>query len=399
MSDENGSRRKYFRRTSTTLVEKQTISSTNVDRWWNSFGTIETRGDSCYDQARSSQNGSSEAWVGTCTRILLKHQNVEESWVDSSIENGGDQQVARKMSCWQSGRIQGGNSKLQHVHVRCDVGVHTCLGRRTCFSGTTTGRDLVTWRLCVEVDQSDLWTSQGWKIVARTLWFHPQKWGSTTARFQWKHLQSVRHSTTCARQMEWLSFTWMVDTGVERRRSLQNCCHISEKIEMKNVQRNQVWQLWVLENCANAWREEIDEHPEQETFQSALKVGNERLQGKCISKIGQGVHRWWQRGNEWRTGVKVKILSAYSVVSQHRKNGHPQHNTIVVNEVETIFEVRQKHRRHVNSVWDAWQQGQKRTNGQTIGSLHRLWMGEWSSDTAKQEWCSDHGRKNEIACS
>ena len=24
--------------------------------------------------------------------------------------------------------IQGGNSKLQHVHVRCDVGVHTCLG-------------------------------------------------------------------------------------------------------------------------------------------------------------------------------------------------------------------------------------------------------------------------------
>ena len=28
--------------------------------------------------------------------ILLKHQNVEESGVDSRIENGGDQQVARE---------------------------------------------------------------------------------------------------------------------------------------------------------------------------------------------------------------------------------------------------------------------------------------------------------------
>ena len=36
-------------------------------------------------------------------------------------------------------------SKLQHVHVRCDVGVHTCLGGRTCFSGTATGRDRRTW--------------------------------------------------------------------------------------------------------------------------------------------------------------------------------------------------------------------------------------------------------------
>ena len=35
---------------------------------------------------------------------------------------------------WSSSRrvIQ----KLQHVHVRCDVGAHTCLGGRTCLSGT-----------------------------------------------------------------------------------------------------------------------------------------------------------------------------------------------------------------------------------------------------------------------
>ena len=37
--------------------------------------------------------------------------------------------------------------------------------------------------------------------------------------------------------------------------------------------------------------EEIDEHPEQGTFPiSVEKVGDERLQGECFSKIGQGVH-------------------------------------------------------------------------------------------------------------
>ena len=82
---------------------------------------------------------------------------------------------------------------------------------------------------------------------------------------------------------------------------------LSEKIEMKYVQGT----------CESTWREEIDEHPEQETFPvSVEKVGDERLQGECFSKIGQGVHRWWQRGIEWRTDVKVHILSAYSVVSQ-----------------------------------------------------------------------------------
>ena len=37
--------------------------------------------------------------------------------------------------------IQCSTSKLQHVHVRCDVGVHARLGGRTCFSGTATGGD------------------------------------------------------------------------------------------------------------------------------------------------------------------------------------------------------------------------------------------------------------------
>ena len=30
-------------------------------------------------------------------------------------------------------------------HVRCDVGVHTCLGRRTCLFGTAIGGDRGTW--------------------------------------------------------------------------------------------------------------------------------------------------------------------------------------------------------------------------------------------------------------
>ena len=35
--------------------------------------------------------------------------------------------------------------KLQHVHVRCNVDVHACLGGRTCFSGTATRGDRGTW--------------------------------------------------------------------------------------------------------------------------------------------------------------------------------------------------------------------------------------------------------------
>ena len=53
----------------------------------------------CCDQTRDSQNCCREARFGTCTQILLKHQNIEESRVDSCIENGRDQQVARKRSC------------------------------------------------------------------------------------------------------------------------------------------------------------------------------------------------------------------------------------------------------------------------------------------------------------
>ena len=36
---------------------------------------------------------------GTGTQILRKHQNIEKSRVDSCIEKGGDQHLARKRSC------------------------------------------------------------------------------------------------------------------------------------------------------------------------------------------------------------------------------------------------------------------------------------------------------------
>ena len=68
---------------------------------------------------------------------------------------------------------------------------------------------------------------------------------------------------------------------------------LSEKIEMKYGQGIKCGSYEYLKTVKVRDGEEIDEHPEQETFPvSGKKVGHERLQGKCFSKIGQGVHRW-----------------------------------------------------------------------------------------------------------
>ena len=67
---------------------------------------------------------------------------------------------------------------------------------------------------------------------------------------------------------------------------------LSEKIEMKNVQGIWCGSNEHLKTVRVRDGEEIDEHPEQETFPvSVAKTGDERLQGRCFSKIGQGVHR------------------------------------------------------------------------------------------------------------
>ena len=75
----------------------------------------------------------------------VDEQHKEKSrYVVKDFANTRDPTMFCSSQCygsWKSGRIQGSASKLQHVHVRCDVGVHTCLGGRTCFSGTATGRD------------------------------------------------------------------------------------------------------------------------------------------------------------------------------------------------------------------------------------------------------------------
>ena len=63
-------------------------------------------------------------------------------------------------------------------------------------------------------------------------------------------------------------------------------------------------------------------------------------------------------GEEQASRFRSAVLT---LLSQQRKNGHPKHSSIVVYEVEEsdsvgdetaeeTFEVRQKHRRHVNSV-------------------------------------------------
>ena len=83
----------------------------------------------------------------------------------------------------------------------------------------------------------------------------------------------------------------MMDTGVGKETIVAELLtFLSEKIEMKYVQRIRCGSFEYLKTLKVG---EIDEHPEQETFPiSVEKVGDERLQRKCFSKIGQGVHRW-----------------------------------------------------------------------------------------------------------
>ena len=62
----------------------------------------------------------------------MDEQHKEKSrYVVKDFANTRDPTMFAAASDTAVGRvvnIQGGNSKLQHVHVRCDVGVHTCLG-------------------------------------------------------------------------------------------------------------------------------------------------------------------------------------------------------------------------------------------------------------------------------
>ena len=68
---------------------------------------------------------------------------------------------------------------------------------------------------------------------------------------------------------------------------------LSEKIEMKYVQGIWCGSYEYLKTEKVRDGKKLTSIPNKKHFQSALKkVGDERLQGECFSKIGQGVHRW-----------------------------------------------------------------------------------------------------------
>ena len=68
---------------------------------------------------------------------------------------------------------------------------------------------------------------------------------------------------------------------------------LSEKIEMKYVQGIKCGSYEYLKIVKVCDGKILTSIPNKKHFQSAgKKVGHERLQGKCFSKIGQGVHRW-----------------------------------------------------------------------------------------------------------
>ena len=65
-------------------------------------------------------------------------------YVVKDFANTRDPKMLAAASDTAVGRVVGFKAvlqKLQHVHFRCDVGIHACLGGRTRLSGTATGED------------------------------------------------------------------------------------------------------------------------------------------------------------------------------------------------------------------------------------------------------------------
>ena len=159
-------------------------------------------------------------------------------------------------------------------------------------------------------------------------WIHPQKWRSTA------------HSgiTSKVSDTPLCEADGVIELHIDDRHGVwegNDCYRIALQENWDEVRlRNLVWQLWKFEivevRDGRNWQA-----LKQETFPvSDEKVGDERLQGECFSKIGQGVHWWWQRGIKY---VKVQILSAHSVASLQ--------STV---QLLTSWKVRQHWR------WDSW---------------------------------------------
>ena len=313
-SVENGSRRRYFNREQ---ARRRLRSKQPVRR-------------SLTDDETVSKRLTQEATVAAIKQEILKtvaerarfggrhtkFTQASELWgvrVDSCIENGRDQQVARKRRCW---KVESSSSDGKRgTNVQCTLGGWTTQGEVTiCGQGLrehTWSDDVCSsqWyssgksgRIQGSNSKSTACSRSMWRrrihILGRmnlSFWNRHQKrlrnmviacggrseWYMDVVRVQdrgrstlvlssevrtydsevsqWNHIQSVRHSTTCARQMEWLSFTWMTDTGAGRRRLLQDCWHFSlRKLRWSTCKESGVtamntWKLWKYVTGRN-WR-------------------------------------------------------------------------------------------------------------------------------------------------
>ena len=69
-------------------------------------------------------------------RWVDERDKEKSRYVVKVFENTRDPTMFAAASDTAVGRVvefKRSASKLQHVHVRCDVGIHACLGGRTCF--------------------------------------------------------------------------------------------------------------------------------------------------------------------------------------------------------------------------------------------------------------------------
>ena len=115
---------------------------------------------------------------------FTKHQNVEESGVDSNIENGGDQQVEKE----REELLKGGVVK-QRLQREENFSMHAGWmnsTRRSHDMWSTTSRTHVI-RCCLQLS-----------VIQQLEESEVRKHDSEVS--QWKHIQSVRHSTTCAKR-------------------------------------------------------------------------------------------------------------------------------------------------------------------------------------------------------
>ena len=136
---------------------------------------------------------------------------------------------------------------------------------------------------------------------------------------------------------------------------------LSEKIEMKWVQGIKCGSYEYLKIVKVRDGEKLTSIPNKKHLQSALKkLEMSDCKGSVSAKLDKSCI---EGDNEELSGeIATRFRSAVlTVVSQQRKNGHPKYSSIVVYEVEEsdsfgnetveeTFEVRQRHRRHVNSV-------------------------------------------------